>query len=349
MTTFSYQVIKEILQKAHEYHSENWDYLRFGPNPVANTPGRILWDPDHSTQGFIDIINNLSQFEWLHGALEDDYSRGLLLNLLAYRVLGYGHVKLPLNTEQFWQEYRTIDSRFLRKANVAKSSMGDLNLYALPQNQELRLITHPLYILMLLIGQYYYQRNGIRIQPEHGDVVIDGGGCWGDAAIEFASSVGASGKVFSFEFVPENLLIFRENLASCVPCSEVITIVENALGSESNLRIPYHTMGPASHLSGQETGRTVESRSIDHFVAGNHLERVDFIKMDIEGSELAALQGAQDTLKRFKPNLAISLYHRPHDLFQIPGLIRQIEAGYRFYLDHYTIHLEETVLYAQAR
>ena len=69
--------------------------------------------------------------------------------------------------------------------------------------------------------------------------------------------------------------------------------------------------------------------------------------MDIEGSELAALQGAEQTLRQFKPNLAISIYHKFADFFEIPSYLHGLGLGYRFYLDHYTIHAEETVLYAR--
>ena len=68
----------------------------------------------------------------------------------------------------------------------------------------------------------------------------------------------------------------------------------------------------------------------------------------IEGSELAALRGAESTIRRWRPKLAISIYHRPEDFFVIPSWIDSLGLGYRFYLDHYSIHGEETVLYATA-
>ena len=55
------------------------------------------------------------------------------------------------------------------------------------------------------------------------------------------------------------------------------------------------------------------------------------------------------TIRRWRPNLgAISIYHRPEDFFVIPAWIDSLGLGYRFYLDHYSIHNEETVLYATA-
>ena len=74
----------------------------------------------------------------------------------------------------------------------------------------------------------------------------------------------------------------------------------------------------------------------------------DFIKMDIEGAERVALAGATQTLRRFRPRLAISVYHRVDDIWAVPIWLGGLGLGYRFYLDHYTIHHEETVLYAVA-
>jgi hypothetical protein len=51
-------------------------------------------------------------------------------------------------------------------------------------------------------------------------------------------------------------------------------------------------------------------------------------------------------LKRFKPKLAIALYHKPEDFWTIPDFLQSLDLGYRFYLGHYTIFEYETVLYA---
>ena len=75
-------------------------------------------------------------------------------------------------------------------------------------------------------------------------------------------------------------------------------------------------------------------------------EKVTFIKMDIEGAEIKALQGGYRTIMRDKPKLAISIYHRPEDIYEIPAFICRLNPAYRFYFGHYSIAAAETVLYA---
>ncbi len=99
-------------------------------------------------------------------------------------------------------------------------------------------------------------------------------------------------------------------------------------------------------MLGEKQSSRVLSKSIDDFVAEQALQRVDFIKMDIEGAELKALQGAEQTLKAFRPKLAIALYHRADDFVDIPSYLESLNLNYEFFLDHFTIHLEETVLFA---
>ena len=70
--------------------------------------------------------------------------------------------------------------------------------------------------------------------------------------------------------------------------------------------------------------------------------------MDIEGAELPALKGAEMSIRRFKPKLAISVYHKQEDIWKIQHWIEGLDLGYRFYLRHFTIHAEETVLFAIA-
>jgi FkbM family methyltransferase len=72
----------------------------------------------------------------------------------------------------------------------------------------------------------------------------------------------------------------------------------------------------------------------------------NLIKMDVEGGEIDALQGAGSTISRFRPGLAVSLYHRPEDLWQIPLLIDSWNLGYRFYVRGHLHSSFESVLYA---
>jgi hypothetical protein len=71
--------------------------------------------------------------------------------------------------------------------------------------------------------------------------------------------------------------------------------------------------------------------------------------MDIEGSEIAALEGAHQTILAHRPKLAICVYHRFDDLWTIPNLIAERYPFYQLYLNHHSLHHEETVLYCVAQ
>ncbi len=75
--------------------------------------------------------------------------------------------------------------------------------------------------------------------------------------------------------------------------------------------------------------------------------KVTMIKMDIEGAEMKALDGAKGIIHRDRPVLAICVYHRPEDIFAIQRKIQEWNMDYKFYLRHYDPkHFLETVLYA---
>ena len=75
-------------------------------------------------------------------------------------------------------------------------------------------------------------------------------------------------------------------------------------------------------------------------------EKISFIKMDIEGAEKQALFGSKQVIKQNHPKLAISVYHRFDDIFEIPELILSFNPDYKLYLRHYCINPAETILYA---
>jgi hypothetical protein len=71
-----------------------------------------------------------------------------------------------------------------------------------------------------------------------------------------------------------------------------------------------------------------------------------FIKMDIEGAEIEAIKGARYTISKFKPDLAIAVYHKIEHLWEVPLLIKSLKNNYKFYLRSYEHFNQETVLYA---
>ena len=78
-----------------------------------------------------------------------------------------------------------------------------------------------------------------------------------------------------------------------------------------------------------ESSDVVETITLDDFVKKNNLERVDFIKADIEGFERNMLGGAQETLKNFAPKLALCTYHLPDDPEVMTKLIMQANPNYK--------------------
>lgn len=106
----------------------------------------------------------------------------------------------------------------------------------------------------------------------------------------------------------------------------------------------------ASFLSGKgEKARIAEDGNchikidtIDN-ILGN--ENIGFIKMDIEGNEKKALEGARGHIEKNAPNMMISIYHKIEDILEIPKLLMDINPYYRFALGHYSLGIAETVLY----
>ncbi|MCK5111340.1 MAG: FkbM family methyltransferase [Arcobacteraceae bacterium] len=81
--------------------------------------------------------------------------------------------------------------------------------------------------------------------------------------------------------------------------------------------------------------------TIDNLIA----DKIDFIKLDIEGAEQDAIDGAVNTIKKYKPILAICIYHKSKDWYKIPQKVLAINSEYKIYLRHYMEGIFETVMY----
>ena len=117
------------------------------------------------------------------------------------------------------------------------------------------------------------------------------------------------------------------------PSGRVVLIPEGAWSKKSSIDL---NLGVANSGTGsmmyKEAGSKVVSvpvRPIDDMVAEYKASRIDFIKMDIEGAEREALKGAEVTLKRWQPRLALDSYHLPDDAMVLPKVILAANPKYR--------------------
>jgi FkbM family methyltransferase len=196
--------------------------------------------------------------------------------------------------------------------------------------------------------QYEYSNNNISIKINNGDIVLDCGACYGDTALFFAEAVKEKGHIYSFEFIPENTKIFNINIDLNPVLKERITLVPLPLSETSDKELYYSDNGPGSRVSELPlpNSKKIKTCHIDGFFSEYDLKRVDFIKMDIEGSELPALKGGINTIRKYVPKLAISIYHSMDDFVNIVHYLKSLDLGYKFYLNHGTFWEEETVLFA---
>ncbi len=90
----------------------------------------------------------------------------------------------------------------------------------------------------------------------------------------------------------------------------------------------------------------IETTFIDKFVKDKQIKKVDFIKLDVENSEIKVIEGAKNTILRDRPQMAISIYHSCEHFLNIPLILDEMLKDYIFRLGHYTRTTSETVLYA---
>ncbi len=84
-----------------------------------------------------------------------------------------------------------------------------------------------------------------------------------------------------------------------------------------------------SSLFGNKSMQTVEVTTVDSICKN---EKIDYIKMDVEGSETEAILGAENTIRKNHPDLAVSVYHRVGDIFKLINLIHSNYPWYNLYL-----------------
>ena len=180
-----------------------------------------------------------------------------------------------------------------------------------------------------------------------GEIFIDGGCLDFSTSLSFLKKCPNVRKIYAIEPNIAQIPVIRQKISESGFLE--VEIVCGALWSEeTKLTFSVHETKSASAIVNGCCCNAIKvpAYAIDDIVKPN--DRITFIKLDIEGSELEALNGANKTIKRFMPKLAVSVYHKPMDYVDLPRYIKSIAPEYKMYLRHYTSYSSETVLYCVA-
>lgn len=184
----------------------------------------------------------------------------------------------------------------------------------------------------LLEGPYCYEDEltGFIVKPKPGDIVLDAGAFVGEFSA-LAAHMGAT--VYAFEPSPMQYKYLCETAR--LNENAKITPVKKALADKAGEgQMMYIKPWAAADVlkfgyDFDPLGEETEVTTVDDFVRENNLQRVDFIKADIEGAERKMLAGAKETLARYAPKLALCTYHNPDDPQVLEEMILEANPAYR--------------------
>ena len=167
---------------------------------------------------------------------------------------------------------------------------------------------------------------------------IDGGAYNGDTYLQL-SSVRDISKAYLFEPDSSNYSSLVKNIVN--PKNKIFSL-PLAISDKHSILSFSAEEGEGSAIS-PEGNHYIATVALDEFFKN---ELIHFIKLDIEGAETQAILGASQIIKNMQPILAVSLYHRPKDIWLLPQLIKSLNGKYKIFIRQYSFNTFESVLYA---
>jgi len=185
------------------------------------------------------------------------------------------------------------------------------------------------------------------VQPKEKDCYVDIGAYTGDTINEYLAFAGTNVDLIAFEPDVKNYARLCKNTAD-IPAKSVS--LHNIAAWDKREELTFFSR------SGRNSAKTTSSQSAKSIVVNADTvdsyikSRVDYIKIDAEGSDLNVLCGLEQTIRQYKPTICAAVYHRNEDLFVLPNKILSICPEYRLYLRHFPyIPGWDTNIYAKFR
>ncbi|MEQ9859863.1 FkbM family methyltransferase [Pectobacterium cacticida] len=286
-----------------------------------------------------DVVSRQECFNYIIGfqPINDDFFEMISLNskfVFFYDILNINNVNVSYN---FIKENEGELQWFYERLND-DLSRGSLTAFI---NQ--RISYKADYCKKVYSDNIYFLDSIVDFMDD--EVFVDCGAYTGDTILSFLSNYRKKGflkpkKVYGLEPDENNF----QQLTTTMEGFDFCQVINSGVWSD-NARISFlKGEGELSRIDFENKSDFIDVISIDSLLNG---DKATFIKMDIEGAELAALRGSENTIRNYKPKLAISLYHKPEDLIEIPFYLNSLNPNYKFYLRcHQRYFSVDMVLYA---
>jgi FkbM family methyltransferase len=173
------------------------------------------------------------------------------------------------------------------------------------------------------------------VMVQAGDVVLD---CGAHVGVFTRKALRAGARqVIAIEPDPTNIECIRRN-AALEPRGDGVVAYPKGVWNKDDFLVMSDGGGLSGNFlkAGEPADRTTKLplTTIDKLSAELALDRVDFIKMDIEGAEGRALEGAREVLRKYRPRLAIAGYHNREDGENLPSIVSRLQPGYKHFCEH---------------
>lgn len=187
------------------------------------------------------------------------------------------------------------------------------------------------------------------------EIFVDAGAFVGDTVERFIwENLGTFRHLYAFEPGRKQFLALERRISRLLSewaiGQDCVTVVRAGLAAENGRRaFSFLYDSPLRHgLTTENTENTqndsesIEVYSLDSFLNG---KAVTFIKADVEGMEMDLLRGAQTTIGRYRPKMAVCVYHYPSDLIEVAAFVRSLVPEYRFSIRQHAPIFGDFVLY----
>lgn len=290
--------------------------------------------------------------------LEDVIEKGKINLVVAHRgfdrrkldVAWGGNIGILIDRDCFSGNYEA-DSEFMTLDFIKEHDKELTNIYNTLADEKSRQ-TFLAYINQKISMDYrflkpvkaevqYFDTELIRLGDN--EALVDAGAYIGDTAESFLKELSKRGikkydAIYSFE--PDS-----QNYKKLSKCKYKNFYAYCLATSDKKEQVFFHSKGKGSSsgIFEEQSENAICTDTIDHILKG---KKVSFIKMDVEGYELSSLKGARQTISSQRPKLAICIYHKRQDLWEIENYIESVVSSYEFYIRVYDETATELVLYA---